>query len=119
MSSDMQIEEGEWEMTAQMQVEGAPEKMPAMPPMTSRQCISKDMMIPTQQHRNQDCKEIKQSISGDTATWSMRCTTHGVVSKMYGTSTYNGKTMEGTMQVISQGMKITSQVTGKRVGSCK
>ncbi|MDX8403912.1 MAG: DUF3617 family protein [Mariprofundaceae bacterium] len=110
---------GEWEMTSQMKIEGMPAGVPSMPPMTSQQCISKDRMIPSQQGHNQDCEKIKQHVSGNTITWSMRCTTQDVVSEMNGTSTYTGNTMKGSMHITSQGMKMSSYVTGKRLGPCK
>lgn len=119
-ASELQLEEGLWEMTTQMKMEGMPEGMPGgMPPMTHRQCIDKEQMVPTQENRNQDCEKIKQSISGNTVTWSMRCTTHGQVSEMDGETTYTGTTMKGTMHMTTQGMKMTSHVTGKRLGPCK
>ena len=113
------LEDGEWEMTTQMEMSGIPGGMPPMPPMTHRQCLSNDMMVPTQERQNQDCEKMKQDISGNTVTWSMRCTTNGVVSKMNGSSTYSGDTMKGTMHMTTQGMEMTSHVTGKRLGPCK
>ena len=117
-SSDMQLEDGEWEMTTKMTMEGMPAGM-SMPPMTFRQCISKEKMVPSQERHNQDCEKLEQDVSGSTVTWSMRCTTNGVVSEMNGSSTYTGNTMKGTMHMTSQGMKMTSHVTGKRLGPCK
>lgn len=102
-----------------MTMSGMPEGMPDMPAMTFRQCISKAMMVPSQERHNQDCEKLQQDVSGDTVTWSMRCTTNGVTSEMNGSSTYTGNTMKGTMHMTSQGMKMTSHVTGKRLGPCK
>jgi len=113
------LEDGEWEMTTQMEMSGMPEGMPQLPAMVHRQCLSNDMMVPTQERRNQDCEKMEQKVSGNTVTWSMRCTTNGVVSEMNGESTYSGDTMKGTMHMTSQGMEMTSHVTGKRIGSCK
>jgi len=118
-SSELKLEDGEWEMTSQMEMEGMPAMPSGMPPMTYRQCIAEDKMIPAQQNRNQDCEKIKQFVSGNTVTWSMRCTTNGQVSDMNGTATYSGDTMNGTMHMTSQGMKMTSHVSGKRLGPCK
>jgi hypothetical protein len=113
------LEDGEWEMTSQMEMSGMPAGMPSMPAMTHRQCITKDMMVPSQEHQNKDCEKMTQDVSGNTVTWSMRCTTNGQTSEMNGTSTYDGDTMKGTMQMTTQDMKMTSHVTGKRLGPCK
>jgi len=113
------LEDGEWEMTTQMQMTGMPAGTPQLPAMLHRQCLSNDMMVPTQERQNQDCEKMKQDISGNTVTWSMRCTTNGVVSDMNGTSTYSGDSMEGSMHMITQGMEMSSQVTGERIGPCK
>lgn len=118
-SSGPNMEDGLWEMTSTMEMEGMPQGMPGgMPPMTYRECLTKESMVPTQKKRNQDCKILQQESSGDTVTWRMRCTTGGVVSEMNGSSTYSGSAMQGTMQMTSGGMKMTSRVTGKRLGPC-
>lgn len=118
-TADPIMDEGEWEMAMQMEMSGMPEGMPPMPAMTFRQCLTNDMMVPSQQHSNQDCEKMEQDVSGNTVTWNMRCTTNGVVSEMNGSSTYDGDTMKGTMYMTSQGMKMTSHVTGRRLGPCK
>ncbi|GAV20522.1 hypothetical protein MMIC_P1490 [Mariprofundus micogutta] len=113
------LEEGEWEMTTQMEMSGMPAGMPAMPPMTHRQCLSNDMMVPAQTDKHQNCEKIEQLVSGNTVTWSMRCTANGMISEMSGTTTYSGDTMEGSMHMNSQGMTMESHITGKRLGPCK
>jgi len=117
------LEDGEWEMTTQMEIPGMTKDLGGeeygLPPMTHRQCLSSDMMVPTQERRNKDCENMKQDVSGNTVTWSMRCTTNGVVSEMSGESIYSGDRMKGTMQMTTQGMKMTSHLTGKRIGPCK
>lgn len=117
-SSGPNMEDGIWEMTTTMEMEGMPAGMPKLPPMTFRQCLSSDKMIPTQQRQNQDCEVLEQDISGNTVTWQMRCTTNGTVSEMSGSSTYSGDTMEGSSQVSTKGMKMSSHVTGRRLGDC-
>jgi len=117
-SSGSDMEDGMWEMTSTMEMEGAPAGMPKMPPMTYRQCLTKDKMIPSQQNKEKNCEILEQDVSGDTVTWKMRCSAGGLVSEMSGSSTYSGDTMEGNSQVTMQGMKMTSHVTGKRIGDC-
>ena len=119
-SADQILEEDEWEITTQMEMSGMPEGVPALPAMLHRQCLTNDMMVPTQggQHKR-NCEKMEQSMSGNTVTWSMRCAANGVTSEMNGTTTYSGDTMQGTMHMVSQAMEMTSQVTGKRLGPCK
>ena len=117
-TADPILEEGEWEMTTQMEMSGMPEGMPTMPPMTHRQCLTREMMLPAQA-TDQNCEKIEQSVSGNTVTWSMVCTANGITSEMNGTTTYTGDTMNGTMHILTQGMEMSSQVTGKRLGPCK
>lgn len=117
------LEDGEWEMTTQMEIPGMAKDLAGqahgLPLMTHRQCLSSKMMVPTQERRNRDCENRKQDVSGNTVTWSMRCTSNGVVSDMNGTSTYNGDTMNGTIHMTTKGLEMTSHVTGKRIGPCK
>jgi hypothetical protein len=116
-SSESVMEEGMWEMTSKMEISGMA-GMPQMPPVTYRQCLTNENMAPAQQQPNQNCEMVQQNISGDTVNWKMRCTNSGVTSEMEGTTTYTGDSMEGTMTMNSQGMKMVSHVTGKRVGDC-
>jgi len=118
-SSEPSMEDGIWEMTSTMEMEGMKGMSGNMPPMTYRECLTSKNMVPTQKRRNQDCEILEQDISGDTVTWKMRCTTNGMVSQMSGSSTYNGDTMKGNMQMTSGAMKMSSHITGKRLGPCK
>ncbi|ATX81035.1 Protein of unknown function (DUF3617) [Mariprofundus ferrinatatus] len=118
-SDDQLLEEGEWEMTSQMEMRGMPEGMPAMPPVIYRQCLTNEMMVPTQEQGNKSCETVEQTVSGNTVTWHMRCSSQGVPSEMNGSSTYTGDSMQGSMQITTQGMEITSRITGKRLGPCK
>jgi len=114
------LEEGEWEMTTMMEMSGMPAGMPGIPPMTHRQCLTSDMMVPAQgNQQNRDCEKIEQTVSGNTVRWSMSCMANGITSEMKGTTTYTGNTMKGTMHMISQGMSMTSRISGKRLGPCK
>ena len=114
------LEEGEWEMTTQTEMSGMPEGMPALPAAVHRQCLTNDMMVPAQANQgDQGCETIEQSVSGNTVTWRMRCTSNGITSEMNGSNTYSGDTMTGTMHMVSQGITMISHTTGKRIGPCK
>ena len=119
-SAEKILNEGEWDMTTRMEMKGMPAGMPSLPDMHHSQCITNEMMVPRQKSQSDEsCKMIDQSVSGHTVTWHMRCTNDGITSEMNGTYTYRGDTMKGTMIMNSQGMKIVSHITGKRIGPCK
>jgi len=119
-SSDQVLEEGEWEMTTQMEMSGMPAGMPAIPATTYKQCLTNDMMVPAQHNQqNKGCEMLEQTVSGNTVTWSMRCSSNGMVSEMNGSNTYTADSMKGEMQMTSQGMNMVSHTTGKRLGPCK
>ena len=114
------LHEGEWEMTTKIDMSSMPEGMPSLPDMQHSQCITNDMMVPRQKsHDSESCKMIDQSVSGHTVTWHIRCTNDGITSDMNGTYTYTGETMKGTTIMNTQGMKMVSHITGKRLGPCK
>jgi len=119
-ASDQLLEEGEWEMTTQMEISGMPAGMPTMPATTYKQCLTNDMMVPVQHNQqNKGCEMLEQNVSGNTVTWSMHCESNGMVSEMNGSNTYTGDSMTGEMQMTSQGMNMVSHTTGKRLGPCK
>jgi len=106
------IAEGEWEVTTRIEIAGM-----SIPPVKHRQCLTGEMMIPAQQ-ANQDCEIIQQSVSGNTVSWKMRCSTHGMATGIDGSSTYTGDTMQGSMHMNAKHMKMVSHLTGRRLGPC-
>jgi len=115
------MQEGLWEITSSMEMPG----MPAMPPMKHTQCLTRKDMVPQSQEKNQDCKITQTGQSGNTVTWSMKCS--GEVGAMEGTGkvTYSGDTFQGAMTMSmpapEQGgkMQMTQQMKGRRIGNCK
>jgi len=106
------LHEGLWEITTKMEMKGMPMQMPAR---THTQCLTKKnmlkTMVPNKQSQEEECKITDQKISGNTVTWTMKCSGKDAM-KMTGKMTYRGNTLEGTMIMISNDpdggkMKIT------------
>jgi hypothetical protein len=111
-----------------MEMPGMPGKMP---PFTMEQCITKEQAndpqraVPQQPQRGgppSDCKTEDYKVSGNTVTWSMRCTTPQPMTAT-GEITYSENAYTGTMKMNAgerggQPMVMTMKMTGKRLGDC-
>ena len=119
--SGLNMQEGKWEITTQMQMPGMPTNMPQMK-NTQIQCLTKKDFVPQSSQPGQECKITDKKIVGSTVTWTMVCKNRGGEMKGTGKATYKGNTFEGTMKMLmpQQGnMEVTSQVSGRRIGNCK
>ncbi len=119
--SELNMQEGKWEITTKMQVPGMPPNMPQMQ-STQIQCLTKKDFVPQNSQPGQECKITQKKIVGSTVTWTMVCKNPGGEMKGTGKVTYKGDTFEGTMKMLipQQGnMEVTNHVSGRRTGSCK
>ena len=114
--------DGNWEVKMEMSMPG----LPAMPPITTTQCITpadaadpqKSVQGPaTGRGGNQSCKVSDYKVDGNKVTYAMSC--EGA-EKMSGTGefTYAGDTYTGTMTVNAAGRGMTMKYSGKRLGDC-
>ncbi len=115
------MQEGKWEITMKMDMQGMPM---AMPPMKHTQCLTKKDMVPQKQEKNRDCKIISSKISGDTLTWVMQCSDKNGTHESNGRITYKGNSFDGVINMTitepKHGKsKITQHISGKRIGDCK
>jgi hypothetical protein len=119
--------DGNWEVTTQTSMNG----MPPGPARKETRCVTKEEAsnptaaapAPPQGRGGPapDCKVAEQKITGNTATWTTKCT--GSVSlEMSGEVVYSGDTYTGTttttMNMNGQAMSVKSTFTGKRLGDC-
>jgi hypothetical protein len=115
------MQEGLWEITSSMEMPG----MPSMPPMKHTQCLTKKDLVPQSQEKAQDCKITQTGTSGNTVTWSMKCSGEEGAMEGTGKVTYSGDTFQGTMTMTMQDpeqggkMQLTQRMSGRRVGNCK
>ena len=115
-ASGPNIKEGLWEITTKTKIPGM-----EMPPMKHTQCITKNDLVPQSSQPGQECKITETKVIGNTVTWTMQCKTQGGEMKGTGKITYSGDSFEGTI-IISMpqaNMKITTHISGKRIGDCK
>ena len=118
------IQEGDWEYTMEMKIEGMPVPMP---PVTTKftQCLTKEDIIPKPVNKDDQCEMIEQKISGNMVAWKMRCKVKdGVTTYSEGEITYSGTSFDGTMKMKvtdedGQTMNQTVKMTGRRIGDCK
>lgn len=122
------LHEGLWEITTKTEIQGMPMQMPARK-FTHTQCLTKEnmlkSMVPKKQEQKEECKITRDTkISGNTVTWTMKCSGKDAV-KAVGKTTYHGDTFEGTITTMISNkpeegkMKIIHHISGKRIGECK
>lgn len=110
------MKEGLWEITTKTKMPGM-----EMPPMKHTQCITKNDLVPQSSRPGQECKITETKVIGNTVSWTMQCKTQGGEMKGTGKITYSGDSFKGTMimSMPQANMKITSHISGKRIGDCK
>ncbi len=115
-ASGPNMKEGLWEITTKTKMPGM-----EMPPMKHTQCITKHDLVPQSSQPGQECKITETKVIGNTVTWTMQCKTQGGEMKGTGKITYSEDSFEGTiiMSMPQANMKITTHISGKRIGDCK
>ena len=113
------MKEGFWEITSTMNMPGMPMAMPAV---SFSQCLTKEDMVPQKAEPDQNCKITKQKTSGNTVTWSMKCTGEAPMEST-GKITYSGNSFQGSMEMTINNpgmgpMHMTQKMSGKRLGPC-
>ena len=110
------IEEGKWEITTEMKMEGMPF---TIPPMTHSQCLSAEDVVPHNPQGAEECTFTDHQVEGGTVTWTMECSGAGGKTVNKGSITYAGDRMNGTIDILNQGAPpMKSIITGKRIGPC-
>ncbi|MBA3035413.1 MAG: DUF3617 family protein [Desulfobacterium sp.] len=110
------INPGKWEITYDTEMPGMPMKMPAI---KITQCITKEEIVPkSNQQPGQECQAADIKISGNTVSWSLICNNPGGTTKAKGKITYTGNQMNGQMNMEQTSMKITTKISGHRIGQC-
>jgi len=122
-SARAEFKEGLWEITTKLELKGMPGLPGSMPPVTFRQCITKNDAIPKNTDKNYDCKTINQKVTGNTVSYLVECKGREGTMRTNGTATYAANSMTGSSTTVikTQGqpeMQMTSKITGKYVGPC-
>ena len=112
--------DGNWEVKMEMSMPG----MPAMPPIATTQCITKEDALDPQKSLQQapsgrggNCKVSDYKVEGSKVTYAISCEGPEKMSGN-GEFTYAGDTYTGTMTVNAAGRGMTMKYSGKRLGDC-
>ncbi len=120
IASAMDMKDGLWEFTTKMDMPGMPMQMPAM---KHTQCLTSKDNVPQVKEMDkgnkQDCKIKNTDVKGNTVTWEVDCVSEGKQVKSIGKVTYKGDTFEGETKMEMDSMKMTQQMSGRRIGNCK
>jgi len=117
--SELNMQEGKWEITTKMEIPSMPMDMP---PMKHTQCLMKKDIVPQSSQAGQECTISQTKVTGNTVTWAMQCSGGpGGDTKGNGTITYSGSSMKGTIKITDtqSNREMTSHLTGRRIGDCK
>jgi hypothetical protein len=120
-ASEPNIQEGMWELTTKIEMDGMPSNMPRQE-FVHTQCLTRDDYVPRGPQTSGssgDCEIRDVRTSGDTVTWSMRCITGQGEMTGKGRITYSGAAFEGRIDVVMPGMKMKQHLKGRRIGDCK
>ena len=114
------IQDGLWEVTARMEMQGAPM---AMPPTRYSQCLTRDNPVPPTAEAGQQCRIARSSTQGDTVSWTVQCRGPEGEGESTGRVTYRGTSFDGEVTTVmkdgDETMKVVTRMSGKRIGACK
>lgn len=114
------VQTGLWESYIESEIEGLPM---SPPPMTHRNCVKEDDLVPKMETPGQECRVIEHDTSGKTVTWKVQCKQDGMTMTGDGRITYAGESYQGRVIMTMDGgpmgaMKMTQTMTGRRIGDC-
>ncbi len=114
-ANDLNMNPGLWEWTAKIHMPNAPVQIP---PSINRKCLTRDDLIPAARKPGQEC-DIKDLKTGSNrVTWAMTCKTPQGPVASTGEMNYQGDSANGKVKINTQGMLMTSNMSGKRIGPC-
>jgi hypothetical protein len=125
-ADDFDIEPGMWEMTAEMQLTGAPPQMAAMmrrPASTKRECIKERRIDFHTEEMGAGCSFTSTRHNASKLSWDIQCSHAGQTSSGHGESHFAGDTLSGWFEINMQGgatghIKMKHIHKGRRVGDC-
>ena len=111
------LQEGLWEISSTMQMEGMPFNMPEA---SYKQCITEQDMVPQKEEPHQSCEVKEYRVTGDTVSWKTRCMASSGDTTSQGTITYQGDSFSGQITTTGSSMpsKMTQSLKGQRIGEC-
>ncbi len=120
LSQAVNMNEGRWEISTEMVMEGVPFQMP---PTRSTQCMTKDNVVPKSSEKSDNCKVLSHSVVGNKVTWKVRCVEKDATSEGEGEIVYSGSSYKGTMSAkmtdsSGKTQAVKMKLAGKRIGDC-
>ncbi len=113
---EVNMNPGLWEWTAEVNIPNMPNKIP---PTVNKKCLTKKDLVPTAKQPGQKCDIKELDTSRESVSWAMTCTSARGPIASTGKMFYNGDTAHGEVKVNTQGMLMTSKMSGKRLGPCE
>jgi hypothetical protein len=116
----MDVRTGLWESHIESEIEGLPI---SPPPMTHRNCVTEEDLVPQMESPGQECEVLEHSTSGKTVNWRVQCRQDGMTMTGSGKIVYAGDRYEGNVVMTMDGgpmgpMKMTQTMKGRRIGDC-
>ena len=111
---------GLWETTVRTEMSGMPMQMP---PVTHRQCIRKQDLVPQVASSDQECRIVDQNTEGNSVSWRIQCDSSDMQMEGSGKLTYAGDSYRGRIDIQTQdgpmgAMTMVQKLEGRRVGDC-
>lgn len=115
------MQEGKWESTMQMTMEGMQFSIPSF---KTTQCVTKEDLVPKTSEKEENCKRINYKVVGNTVVWKVECVDKGTKTESEGEITYSGSSYKGTMRgkITEKGgetRNFSMKLAGRRIGECK
>ena len=103
-----------WEMTTRMEVVGMPETT-----RVTTVCMPKGAAYqPVKSPAQKKCEISGVEVSGNQTKWKMECSGRNPM-KGSGEMKRSGNTMNGNMEMASEKLKMSQEISGKLVGGCQ
>jgi len=116
-SPSVNMQDGKWEITTMVEMEGMPAGM--MKPQTFTSCLNQKDYIPKNDEQK-DCSMKDSKIDGNTVSWEVICKDMNGKGKI----TYAGATFDGVTEMTMKGkgkdkdMNMKMSMKGKHIGPC-
>ncbi len=100
-----------WEITSAMEMQGM-----SMPSTTQTSCLAKNQPYrPAAEDKNCSISDVR--VSGNKTSWKMRCTGKDAM-EVDGVMTKTATSLNGVMNMRTQGERMTMKMSGRIVGKC-
>jgi ABC-type oligopeptide transport system substrate-binding subunit len=120
VAAELDIKEGTWEITSQVEMSAMPVKIP---PVKVKQCFTKQSMTPEQILRNNNCQMQKMDVNNNSVTWEMSCQQQGMQMTGRGHLVYQKTSFSGNFDMTMEGgkeaMNIRTLLNGRYIGPCQ